>query len=47
MVEFSVGYNRDGGGGGPIDGRDNYRECVCEIESKKIDSEIIYSEIMD
>ena len=23
VVEFSAGYNRDGGGGGPIEGRDN------------------------
>ena len=42
-----MGHNRDGGGVGSVEGRYIYRDCVCEIESKKIDSQITDSERMD
>ena len=28
-------HNGDGGGGGPVEGRDSYRMCVYEIESEE------------
>ena len=33
-IEFSAGHNGDGGGGGPVEGRESWRVCVCEIESE-------------
>ena len=33
-IEFDAGHNGYGGGGGPVEGRESYRECVYEIESE-------------
>ena len=47
MIEFVTGNNGDGFGGDPGEGRYSQRESVCEIENKKIESEITYSETME
>ena len=34
MIQFSAGYNGDGGGGDPVEDRESYIVCVYEIESE-------------
>ena len=33
-IDFAAGHNAYGGGGGPVEGTESYRECVYEIESE-------------